>query len=126
MGCGVSKETRLYEAVKQGNAEAVHKLVKAGIPHTLPVDSVGSTLLHVAGQLGHAGVIDELCEVASPDFIEKRNEHGFTALHEAAIIGNSKAIQVTATSSLTVITQPQKLLKIVRLECTTSYFATFK
>uniref|UniRef100_A0A7S0WP79 Uncharacterized protein n=1 Tax=Pyramimonas obovata TaxID=1411642 RepID=A0A7S0WP79_9CHLO len=92
MGCGVSKETQLYEAVKQGNAKLVHKLVKAGIPHTLPVDSVGSTLLHVAGQLGHAGVIDELCEVSTPGFIEKRNEHGFTALHEAAIIGNSKAI----------------------------------
>ena len=94
MGCGVSKETQLYEAVKQGNAKLVHKLVKAGIPHTLPVDSVGSTLLHVAGQLGHAGVIDELCEVSSQSFIEKRNDHGFTALHEAAIIGNAKAIQV--------------------------------
>jgi ankyrin repeat protein len=94
MGCGYSKENQLYEAVRKGDAKHVHKLLKAGISHTGSVDSVGSTLLHVAGQLGHAGVIDELCEVSSLVFIEKKNAHGFTALHEAAITGNVKAIQV--------------------------------
>ena len=40
MGCGVSKEVKLYDAVKQGNAPLVHKLLHLGIEFTQDVDEV--------------------------------------------------------------------------------------
>jgi ankyrin repeat protein len=49
--------------------------------------------------LGHAAVIEELCELAQPEYINKRNSHGFTALHEAAINGRSRAVAVRSLQS---------------------------
>ena len=40
MGCGVSKEMKLFDAVKQGDTAMVHKLLHSGIPFMHDVDEV--------------------------------------------------------------------------------------
>jgi hypothetical protein len=50
--CSTPKELQLFDAVKTNNRVRVHQLLREAVDlHRIEVDNVGSTLLHVAGQV---------------------------------------------------------------------------
>jgi hypothetical protein len=92
-GGGIDKrnaagETRLYRAVRDGNAAAVKKLLRAGADPDIP-DNRGMTPLHQAAYWGEAGITGMLLQAGAAPNVD--NGKGWTPLHSAALAGGMKS-----------------------------------
>ncbi|KAJ0800099.1 putative ankyrin repeat-containing domain, PGG domain, ankyrin repeat-containing domain superfamily [Helianthus annuus] len=86
----------LYEAAFEGwwrNAKSILKTNE--IAATEAVTANGNTILHVAVEMGHNYFVEKLLEfLADGKDIETQNHKGRTALHIAAIVGNTHTAQL--------------------------------
>jgi cytohesin len=84
-------QTPLHVAARDGHADAVKALLKAGAVVDLKQEAIGLTALHYAAREGHADAIKALlAKGASVNAVDKVGE---TALHMAAREGHLKAAE---------------------------------
>ncbi|MFS7917544.1 putative ankyrin repeat-containing domain-containing protein [Helianthus anomalus] len=90
------RRERLYDAVVEGcwwKAKSILKIHKNAASDAITRD--GNTILHLAVEMGHNYFVEKLLEFLEDGiYIEKRNNVGRTALHIAAVVGNTHAAQL--------------------------------
>ncbi|KAI7746973.1 hypothetical protein M8C21_018815 [Ambrosia artemisiifolia] len=91
-----SVKKELYEAAAGGWWRKAKSMLQNGeIAATEAIAANGNTILHIAVEMGHNYFVEELLEfLKTEEDIEKKNENGLTALHIAAIVGNTHAAQL--------------------------------
>ncbi|KAF5812973.1 putative ankyrin repeat-containing domain, PGG domain, ankyrin repeat-containing domain superfamily [Helianthus annuus] len=92
----IIRRQRLYEAAVDGcwwKAKSILKIHRNAATEAIIPN--GNTILHVAVELGHNYLAEKLLEfLKDGEVIEKENLKGLTALHVAARVGNTDAVQL--------------------------------
>ena len=85
-------KTALYVAILREQLPFVEKLLELGADPKIKVE--GNTMLHTASSSPNVELLERIIQVLPNSINEKREEDGYTALHNAAIIGNPSCVQL--------------------------------
>ena len=85
-------KTALYIAISREHLHIVEKLLELGVDPNIKVE--GDTMLHTASFTPNVELLKRIIQVLPNSVNEKTEEGGYTALHNAAIIGNPSCVQL--------------------------------
>lgn len=84
-------KTALYIAAERGQVEIVKELLELGADVNLKAED--ETLLHAASSSPNPNLLEKIVKLL-PHLINEQTKEGYTALHNASIVGNPSCISI--------------------------------